>query len=74
MVISTGGKITRRMTNAAILVCGHMVRRCAARRHAVTRAAIVHDINVIKDCVGETAGVVARAAVVGRRYVSRYRA
>ena len=74
MVISTGRKITRRMTNAAVFVCGHMVRRCAARRHTVTRAAIVHDINVIKGGAGEAGGIVAGAAVVGRRYVSRSRA
>lgn len=73
MVISAGGEITRRMTNAAIFVCRHMVRRFAARRHTVTRGAIIHDTGVIKDCVGEGYGTVARSAVSRRRHVSRHR-
>ncbi len=73
MLIGAGGECTRRMTNAAIFVCGHMVERFTARRHTVTRGAVVHDTGVIKDCVGEAGGIVAQPAVFSSRYVSRQR-
>ena len=73
MVEGAGGECTRRMTNAAILGSGHMVGRFTARRHSMTRGAVVHDTGVIKDCVGEAGGVVARSAVGRRRYMSRHR-
>ncbi len=72
MIVDARCKGARRMTNAAIFVCGYMVRRFAACRHTVTRGAVVHDTGVIKDCVCEAYGVVARSAVGRRRYVSRH--